>query len=157
LPAKNKSFSWNMYLKNHCIKLGLKLSNGKPRCKNSALHFSVEQIPPMLFSHRAHRDQCFLQLLISELTPVSPVESELGYQIVTQPVVTAKAHLHIYSPSGCVKRQMWHAQAVQYLLHYFHNELIHCIIYYAKGYKIFSSGCKNQYFMLSDVFIFHCL
>jgi hypothetical protein len=38
------------------------------------------------------------QLLISGLTPVSLLESEWGFEIVTQFVDTRKDHLHMYSP-----------------------------------------------------------
>ncbi len=38
----------------------------------------------MAFSHRAHSDECYSQLLIPKLTPVSLLERELGFEIITQ-------------------------------------------------------------------------
>jgi hypothetical protein len=38
----------------------------------------------MAFCHQAHSDKGFFQLRIPGLTPVSPLESELGFEIVTQ-------------------------------------------------------------------------
>jgi hypothetical protein len=41
------------------FKRGLKLSNSKPGCRVTALHFFVKYILPMTFWHRAHSDKCF--------------------------------------------------------------------------------------------------
>ncbi len=57
----------------------MKLSNSKPGCRASALHFFVKWMPSMAFWHRAHSDTCFLQLLTPGLTPVSLLESKSGY------------------------------------------------------------------------------
>jgi hypothetical protein len=51
----------------------------------------------MAFWHRAHSDTCFFQLLIPGLTPVSLLESEGGFEIVTQLSTRGNDHLHIYS------------------------------------------------------------
>ncbi len=63
---------------------GLKLPNSKPGCRVSAPHFFVKKkILPMAFWHRGHSDECLFQLLIPGLTPVSLLESELRFEIVT--------------------------------------------------------------------------
>jgi hypothetical protein len=87
-----------MHLKIPLFSRGLKLPSSKLGFRVSALHFSVKQIPPMAFWHRAHSNKCFLQLLIPGLTPVSLLERELGLGMVTQLVDTGKRpSLHLKS------------------------------------------------------------
>ncbi len=68
------------------------MPDSKPGCRVSALHFFVKWIPPMAFWHRAHSDRCSFQRLIPGLTTGSLLESESGFEIVTQ------LAFHIYSP-----------------------------------------------------------
>ncbi len=67
-------------LKIPLLSLGLKLSNSKPGCRVSALHFFVKQIPPMAIWHRAYSHKCFFSLLNLglSLTPVSLLKSYWG-------------------------------------------------------------------------------
>jgi hypothetical protein len=48
-PSKNELFSQEMHLKIPLLSRGLKLSNSKPGCRVSALHFFVKYTPPMAF------------------------------------------------------------------------------------------------------------
>ncbi len=79
-----------MHLKIPLSSRGLKLSNCKPGCRVSALHFFVKQIPPMAFWHRAHSDKCYFQLLIPGSTPASQLKSVSGFEIVTKLAGTGK-------------------------------------------------------------------
>ncbi len=89
-PPKTESFSPEMHLKIQLSSRGLKLSNSKPGCRVSSFHFFVIQILPTAFGHQAHSDKCFSQLHNPRLTTVSLVESELGFEIVTQLADTGK-------------------------------------------------------------------
>ncbi len=73
-----------MHLKIPLLNWGLKLSNSKPGCRVSALHFVVELISPMAFWHSALSYKCSFQLLIPVLTPVSLCEWKSGFEIDTQ-------------------------------------------------------------------------
>ncbi len=77
-----------MHLKIPLSSQSLRLSKSKPGCRVSTLHIVVKYIPPMTIWHRAHK--CFFQLLIPGLTPVSLLQSELGFEIVTQLAGTGK-------------------------------------------------------------------
>jgi hypothetical protein len=48
-PPKNEPFSQEMHLKIPLLSRGLKMSNSKPGCIVSALHFFVKQIPSLAF------------------------------------------------------------------------------------------------------------
>jgi hypothetical protein len=48
-PPKNERFSQEMNLKIPFLSRGLKLSNSKPGCRVSTLHFFVKWIPPTAF------------------------------------------------------------------------------------------------------------
>jgi hypothetical protein len=50
----------------------------------------------MAFWHRAHPDKCFFLLLIPGLTPVSLLESDSGFEIVTQLADTGKTTIFTY-------------------------------------------------------------
>jgi hypothetical protein len=72
------------------------LSNLQPDCRVSALHFFEKQIKPMCFWHWTNSVECSFQLLIPGLTIVSLLESNSGFEIVTQLGNTAKrSSLHI--------------------------------------------------------------
>jgi hypothetical protein len=47
IKNKNELFSQEMHLKIQLLSRGLKLSNSKPGCRVSALHFFVKYITPM--------------------------------------------------------------------------------------------------------------
>jgi hypothetical protein len=82
--------------KYHFLSRGLILSSSKPTCRISAVRFFVKYIPPMAFWHGAHSDKCLFQLLIPGLTPVSLLESESWFEIVTQLAETGKRPFSIF-------------------------------------------------------------
>ncbi len=89
-----------MHSKIPLLSRGLKLSNSKPGCRVSALHFFVKLIPPMAFWHWAHSDKCFFQLLIPALTTCSLLESESRFEIVTHSHILwtlQNTHLRLFS------------------------------------------------------------
>ncbi len=63
---------------------GFVIFNSKWGCRVSALHFFCDIDATKGFLKRVHSSKCFFQLLILGLTPVSLLESELGFDIATQ-------------------------------------------------------------------------
>jgi hypothetical protein len=50
----------------------------------------------MAFWHRVHSDKCFFQLLVPGSNPVSQLEIESGFEIVTEHADPETKRLHIY-------------------------------------------------------------
>ncbi len=67
-----------MHLKIQLLSRGLKLSNFKPGCRVSGLHFSVKEIPPMAFWHRARSDKCFFSASYSKINPSFTAGGQIG-------------------------------------------------------------------------------
>ncbi len=104
-PPKNNPCSQEMHLKILRFSWGLKLSNSKPGCEVSALHFFVNQMPPMAFWQSSFW-LVLLHVLIPRLTSASLLESKRGFEIVTELAVSENDHLHICSP-WCDHLRRW--------------------------------------------------
>jgi hypothetical protein len=96
-PLNNDPSSHGMHLKMQLLSRGLKLSYPDPSCRVPALHFFANKMSPVSFRQRAQSDECFVQLFIPGLIPVSRLESASGFGIVTQVADTGNDHLHISS------------------------------------------------------------
>ncbi len=75
---KYKLFSQEMHLKKLLSRRNLKLSNSKPRCNVSALHFFVKYIQPMALQHRAHSDKRFFSFYYSRINPRFTAGKQMG-------------------------------------------------------------------------------
>jgi hypothetical protein len=84
---KNKKQKTNrsarICIRRYCYNAALKSLNSKLCCTVSALQYFLKWIPWMASWHRAHSDECFIQLLISRL-PRFPCWKQMGFKTVTQ-------------------------------------------------------------------------
>jgi hypothetical protein len=85
------------------------VSNSELGCTVTALRFFLKKIPPLALWHRAYSDKCFCQVCILELTTASLLESELGFETVTQLANTGKwlIFTSIVCSCGACEARQW--------------------------------------------------
>jgi hypothetical protein len=86
-----------MHLKLPLFSQRLKLSNLKPDCRVSALHFFVKYIPLMAFRHQAHSVKCFFSFLFQNLRCVSSWKANRGLKVSRKLRTPENYHLYICS------------------------------------------------------------